>query len=238
MPVASRLIAFASVAMLMPAAALAGPAADFETGLRSAYGFYRAALFQTNAGNAEASKSALANFTVAWDKLATTYTTDVPPPYENAAAFDGMLKTVTSIAGKAGEAIAAGKLPEAHEDLEAIRGAIGTVREEAGVLGFSDRMNAYHTEMETVLGSDYATIDANKIGTLREQAAVLAYLADQIVAHPAPEAADPAYAGLIKTFGDSVAKLQAAARSGDPAEIKAALANLKAPYSKLFVKFG
>jgi hypothetical protein len=35
-----------------------------------------------------------------------------------------------------------------------------------------------------------------------------------------------------------VAKLEDASKSGDAAAIKAAIAGLKAPYSKLFLKFG
>lgn len=233
-----HIAALALAAFVAPAVAFAGTSADFEKDLRSAYGSYRAALFQTNAGNAEASRTALAKFSGAWQALNATYGAEVPPPYENAEAFDGMLKTVGEIASKAGEAIKAGNLPEAHEDLEGIRDAIGSVREEAGVIGFSDRMNAYHAKMEEVLGGDYAKLDAATVGTLREEAAVLSYLASQIVGHPAPEADDPAYAGLVKAFGDSVDALLASARSGDETAIRAAIAGLKVPYAKLFAKFG
>lgn len=238
MTIAHSLIVTAAAAALLPMVAFAGPASDFEHSLRAAYGSYRVALFATNSGNAEASGKTLARFADQWKGLAATYASDVPPPYEDAAGFAAMITEVGSFTAKAQEAVAAGKLAEAHEELEQVREAIGDVRERAGVIGFSDRVNAYHAEMEEVLGNDTAMLDADGIGRLREQAAVLAYLADQIVAHPAPEAADPAYAGLLAAFRGSVEKLQAAARAGDADALKAALAGLKPAYAKFFVKFG
>ena len=99
-------------------------------------------------------------------------------------------------------------------------------------------MNAYHAKMEDVLGKDYSGFDAAGLGALSEDAAVLAWLAADIKAHPPAEAADPAYGKLLDGMTDSVTALANAARSGDAAAAKSALGNLKAPYSKLFLKFG
>jgi hypothetical protein len=73
---------------------------------------------------------------------------------------------------------------------------------------------------------------------LREDAAVLSYLADDVAAHPAPEASDPAYAPLLTAVMTSVTTLREAARAGDAAAAKQAINGLKPAYSKFFLKFG
>ena len=191
----------------------------------------------TNAGKPEAAVKAVDAFQQKWDALAAA-NSSAPPQYADDPAYGETLAKVAAIAKSAAGEVAAGKLPEAHETLEAIRFQIGGLHERNGIVGFSDRMNAYHAKMEEVLTSDYSGFDAAGLGALREDAAVLAYLAADIKAHPPVEASDPAYKPLLDGMIDSVAKLAAAAKSGDAAAAKAALGGLKVPYSKLFLKFG
>ena len=198
---------------------------------------YRAALFTTNAGKPDAAAQAVDAFRQKWAALEAT-STQAPPQYADDPAYAATLAKVAAIADSAAEEVAAGKLPQAHETLEAIRDQIGGLHERNGLVGFSDRMNAYHAKMEAVLGADYGSFDAAGLGALREDAAVLAYLAADIKAHPPVEANDPAYAVLLDGMMKSVAAVQDAARNGDPAAAKAALGGLKVPYSKLFLKFG
>jgi hypothetical protein len=228
----------AVVAALATSAAFAGPVTDFEASLRAAYADYRGALFQTNAKKPEESARALAAFTAKWTALGAGAKVAPPPHYADDPKLADTLGAVSGIAAKAADEITGGKLAEAHETLEGIRDQIGDLRARNGIIGFSDRMNAYHAKMEAVLSTDYQGFDAAGLGRLREDAAVLAFLAADIVAHPAPEAADPAYAGLIGGLKASVEALIAAARAGDPAAAKAAVDGLKVPYSKLFLKFG
>mgnify|MGYP001036458610 CR=1 FL=1 len=63
-------------------------------------------------------------------------------------------------------------------------------------------------------------------------------LAADIAAHPPAESGDPAWQSLLASMVDSVTALSTAAHGGDPAAAKAALGHIKAPYSKLFLKFG
>jgi len=233
----SQLAGAAAFTVLLIGSASAGPVSDFETAMRGAYADYRAALFQTNAGKPDAAVKAVDAFQQKWAALSAANTA-APPQYADDPAYAETLAKVASIADTAATEVAAGKLPEAHETLEAIRFAVGGLHERNGIVGFSDRMNAYHAEMEVVLAKDYGGFDAAGLGTLREDAAVLAYLAADIAANPPAEASDPAYKPLLDGMIASVTRLTEAARSGDAAAAKSALGNLKVPYSKLFLKFG
>ncbi len=233
----SRLAGAAALTFLFVNGASAGPVADFETAMRSAYADYRGALFQTNANKPEAAVQAVAAFQQKWSALSAANVA-APPQYADDPAYAATLAKVAAIADAAAQEVAAGDLPKAHETLEAIRFAIGGLHERNGVIGFSDRMNAYHAKMEEVLGKDYSGFDAVGLATLGGDAAVLAYLAADVSAHPPAEASDAAYKALLDGMVDSVTKLGNAARAGDAAAAKAALGGLKAPYSKLFLKFG
>ncbi len=233
----SRLAGAAALTFVLIGSANAAPVADFETAMRGAYADYRGALFQTNANQPDTAVKAVDAFRQKWSALAAA-NTEAPPQYADDPAYADTLTKVGAIADKAAQEVAAGKLPEAHETLEAIRFEVGGLHERNGVVGFSDRMNAYHAKMEDVLGKDYSGFDAAGLGILREDAAVLAYLAADIKAHPPVEASDPAYGKLLDGMTASVTALSDAARNGDAAAAKAALGNLKVPYSKLFLKFG
>ncbi len=233
----SRLASAAALTLVFAGSASAGSFADFEVAMRGAYGDYRAALFTTNAGKPDAAVKAVAAFQQNWAALMAA-NPSAPPQYADDPAYAETLAKVAAIADSAAQEVAAGTLPKAHETLEAIRGEIGGLHERNGIVGYSDRMNAYHARMEEVLGKDYGGLDAAGLGTLREDAAVLAFLAADIQAHPPAEASDPAYGKLLDGLMASVTALQDAARAGDAAAAKAALGGLKVPYSKLFLKFG
>lgn len=209
--------------------AMAGPMADFENAMHTAYGDYRGALFATNTGKADQAAAAVAKFTAEWSKLAGE---PAPPQYEDDSEYSSTMRAVLDLASKANDAIGAGKLPEAHEILEGIRDQIGGLHARAGLYGISDRMNAYHARMEEVIGN--TKMDAN---TLREEAAVLGYLIDDVIAHP-PAGADPSFATMSAEVKASVEALKAAANDGGPEAIKKAVDGLKKPYTMLFLKFG
>lgn len=216
----------------------AGPFAEFESQLRGAYSAYRAALFQTNMGDAEKTGKAMKGFEMKWAALRQNWANPVPPQYADDAGFMATLDKVAAIHAEAGKHVAAGELGEAHEVLEEIREELGALHLRNGLYTFSDRMNAYHAKMEEVLLTDYAAMGDKALGDLRAKAAVLAYLATDIAANPAPEQGDPAYAPLVQALQASVTSLEDAVAASDlPAALKAAK-SLKKPFAKLFVKFG
>jgi hypothetical protein len=226
-------------ALALPVAALAESSfTEFETALRDAYGQYRVALFQSNTGNADATTQAMQALSEKWVTLETDWSTAPPPQYADDASFPDTLTTVGNVIAEAFQDVASGDLATAHVTLEQIRAEIGDLHIRNGILTFSDRMNAYHAKMEEVLGLDLTALGDQAAEVLSQDAAVLSYLAEDIAAHPAPEASDPAYAPLVDALGQSVAAVQAAARAGDMAAVTAAIGQLKAPYARLFAKFG
>jgi hypothetical protein len=227
----------AILASLFSAGAFAGEVSDFEHKMRDSYSFYRSALFYTNAAKPDDAARAMVSFRQTFAPLLATKASP-PAHYADDAQYAATLASVDAIAGKATEEIAAGKLTEAHETLEAIRDQIGHLHERNGIIGFSDRMNAYHAEMEAVLGmAPKAT--PQDLPTISARIAVLSYLAGELTRLPPAEAAsDPAFKALAGDVRQSLDKVSAALATADLAAVKAALGGLKAPYSKLFLKFG
>ncbi|MGC9371594.1 MAG: hypothetical protein ACP5DX_18845, partial [Paracoccaceae bacterium] len=181
---------------------------------------------------------ALAGLARKWDGLSADWATSPPPQYADDPAYAETLARVETTIAAAADQVAAGDLPGAHETLEAVRDALGELHLRNGIVTFSDRMNAYHARMEHVLMTDYAAMGEAALGLLREEAAVLAYLADDIAAHPAPEADDPDFSPRLAALRKSVQALQEATRAGDLEAALAAARGLKKPFSQFFVKFG
>jgi hypothetical protein len=230
-------IAFFS-ALVLSTGAFANPVWDFETAFRRVYIDYREALYLTNTRNAEASVKALTEFETKWQALLRQYRGSPPPHFASDAAFTQSLDRVSEAIAAAREKIASKELEKAHERLETIRDIIGAMRERNGIIGFSDRMNAYHAKMEEMLSKDYSGFDASGLGSFREDAAVLAYLAEMIMRHPPREAADPSFMPLLMVFKASSDAVLVAARSNDAKAAKAALNGLKGAYARLFLAFG
>ena len=236
MKLTSSVIALAAGVLAFPA--FAGPVADAEAALRQAYGSYRAALFLSNQNKGPETAQALMKFDAAWDGLSASWQAAPPPQYADDAGLSVTFGAVNSLVEMASAQVESGDLAAAHATLEEVRDEIGALHTRNGLIGFSDRMNAYHAAMEEVLATDYAALGDAAPAHLMADATLLDYLAAQIVAHPAPEADDPAYVQLVAGFGASVAAFKEAADAGDVAAGIAAQGQLKVPYSKLFAKFG
>lgn len=229
----------ATLALLSISAATAGPVAEFETSYRAMYGTYRVALFKTNSGAQEDSREAITGLAQQLSVLAATYGANPPPQYEDdpmwAETIDGAMAHVSTAQAQ----IDANTLPEAHETLEGVRDLFGALHARNGIETYSYRMNAYHTEMEHLLAMDLTVLGPDEMAAVRDQAAVLAYLAEDVLAAPPAEAAGNAdYDTLSAAFAASVEALVSATRSGDADLVRAAVGKVKVPYSKLFLKFG
>ncbi|PFG64871.1 hypothetical protein AXZ77_3518 [Thioclava sp. ES.031] len=226
-----------SALIAMPA--FAGAYQDAEAQLRKAYGDYRAALFLSNQGKQPETKAALDRFVGEWQTLSDAWTAEPPPQYADDAVLGATFDKVSELAAKAEEEVAAGNLPEAHETLEGVRESIGDLHVRNGIVGFSDRMNAYHAEMEEVLARDYAGMGSEGARQLIADASLLSYLAAQIVKHPAPEAeTDMGYQKLVDGFAVAVAFFYDAAMAGDMERAMEMRKALKPSYAQLFAKFG
>lgn len=221
----------AALVLLMPLPTLAGPVTAFETNVRQAYADYRSALFMTNMGKAEKSLAAIEAFAAKWQAISAQ---PAPPHYADDAGYADTMAKVAEIARQARGEIAAGKLPAAHDTLEAIREEIGSLHRRNGIEAFSDRMNAYHAQMEKVLkGAGSMPMEA-----MHEEAAILVFLAADLQPRADDGAGTPAFDTLHAALVKSADDLLAAIRSGDKGAVKAAIGALKPAYSKMFLKFG
>ena len=208
--------------------------------IQRAYAPYRAALFKTNSGSATEAAAALGQASEAWNGVRQRYGQQPPLPYAADTALPATFEAVSNAYQTATQQVSAGQLPEAHETLEAVREHLAQLRQRNQVIVFSDHMNAYHAEMEHVLAHGKAWL-AEPQGLQRVAAAagVLAYLARQVREQAPPDVRQQAgYQPLLDAFLASVDALEQATRQADVAAIQQAIGGLKAPYSKLFVKFG
>lgn len=235
-----RSLATASLVLsLQCAPVFAGPVSDFEAAFGDVYADYRSALFATNSGDTEKSNMILNGLGTKWNGLVAGFRLTPPPQYEDDPLWGETMDKVGGYLEKAKAEAENGQLPTAHETLEAVRDEIGNLHARNNVETFSDRMNAYHAEMEHVLDLDLSNIDAATKQTLLEHAAVLSYLADDVLQMPPAKIADQAeYDTLANALKSSVEKFLATARAGDAEGLKAAVGGLKVPYSKFFLKFG
>jgi soluble cytochrome b562 len=228
----------AGLVALAPAA-FAGPIADYETALRAAYADYRNALFATNTKNRDGSDKTMAALDAKWSALVGKYRSSPPPHYSEDAKWAASLDQVSGVLARAKAEIAKGELAEAHETLEAVRERLGELRARNGLIAYSDRIDAFHHFMESVLTKPYGGLTGAGLTELVEDAAVLAFLGNELKKSPPADAAQSAdFAPLLAAMLGAVGELQAAARTGNVDAIKAARGKIKPAFAKLFVKFG
>lgn len=208
--------------------------------LQKAYAPYRAALFKTNAGQAGESADALKQAQQAWSQVVQLVKSQPTVPYANDALMARTLTGVEEHYAKAAQQVAAGQLPQAHDTLEGVRDLLSELRRQNQVIVYSDHMNAYHAQMEHLLEEGPKWLKADDgLPRLAAQAGVLRYLAERLSSEaPAAVQASAEFKELLGAVTRSVEGLNAAVAAGDKARIEKAIGQVKAPYSKLFIKFG
>lgn len=231
------LLACLAASALSFSAQAADPVTD---AIQKAYGPYRAALFKTNAGQANESAEALKQAQTAWAQVAHIVKTQPTVPYVNDALMAQTLSGVQGHYATAAQQVADGKLPQAHETLEAVRDLLSELRRQNQVIVYSDHMNDYHAEMEHLLIEAPKWLQATDgMPQLAAQSGVLFYLAEKLSSEaPAAVQSAPEFKELLGAVTRSVTALKAAVASGDKVQIEKAIGQVKVPYSKLFIKFG
>lgn len=224
MMIARRLVLLAVLLPLLVAASAAEATTmrQAEAGIAAAYAEYRTALSRSNQNDRAGTEAAIDAFAAAWARLAEAWRSAPPPQYAEDPAFPATVAAVARIAAEA-RARAATDVAAAHESLEAIRDQLAALRARNGVVVFSDHVNAYHEAMEHVITGQYGGLDADGLQALRDDAAVLLHLARRL-GDNRPASADPA--AFEALFGPVRASAEAL------------LAALKAPFSRLFLRFG
>ncbi len=216
-------------------------AADLATeAMQAAYGPYRVALFKTNSNSQAEAQQAMAQAQTAWSKVVAQFGSKPPAPYDRDTAFGTTLTQVADVYASAAQQVSANQLSAAHDTLEKARDLLADVRHRNQVVVYSDHMNAYHAQMEHVLlGGSQLLSQPSGLPPLTADVGALRYLANKLSSEaPAPYKSNPEFVDLLQAVNLSVAGLQTALWAQDAAAAKAAMAKIKAPYSKLFLKFG
>lgn len=208
--------------------------------IQKAYVPYRVALFATNTGSVEQSVKAVDTAQAQWAHVLVEYGDLPPAPYDRDKQLNTTFKAVAEAYAKAQDQVQAGHLPAAHDTLEQIRDLLSDLRARNHVIVFSDRMNAYHAELEHMITDGPAWLkEKDGMAKVQSQAGVLSYLVVQLETHASPALAqEPAFQSALADLKHSVQALVQAATARDNAEISKAIAGLKKPYSKLFLQFG
>lgn len=230
-----------TLAVCLAVSGASARAADaFTDAMQQAYAPYRAALFRTNSGDQAASAQAVAQARQAWTAVRERFATAAPAPYDRDAGFAATLAEVDAVYVRAVRQVAGGGLAEAHETLEAIRDLLADLRRRNQVVVFSDAMNAYHAQMEHVLQAGPGWLARpGDLPRLTAAAGALAYLADALAGDaPAALRDDATFAAGLQAVRHSVQALLSALTAGDADAARAALGQLKKPYSQLFLRFG
>lgn len=231
------LFATAAMALALSSAFAADP---FTDAAEKAYAPYRVALFKTNSNSQPEAQEAIEKTQASWKSVITRFAGKAPAPYDRDAGFAKSLTDVAQVYDAAAAQIGKGELKAAHETLEAARDILADLRHRNQVVVLSDHMNAYHSVMEEMLEQGEKTLTApDGRQKLIEELGALAYLAGKLSTEASKDlAGNPEFVALNKALQQSVADLRSALYRGDDVAVKAALGKLKAPYSKLFLKFG
>lgn len=231
------LAAFMLAALATACAWAADPVTE---AMQAAYGPYRVALFKTNSNAQSEALAAIVEAQKSWAGLRERFAAQVAAPYDRDAQFADTLARVDAVYRKAWQEVDKQQLSAAHATLEEVRELLADLRKRNNVVVFSDAMNAYHAQMEHVLGDGPALLATpGAHAPLVASVGALVYLAQQLAANtPAQQATNPEFQQALQAVLHSANALQKALWSQDDAAAKEALSKLKAPYSKFFLKFG
>ncbi|GAB4035709.1 MAG: hypothetical protein Fur0014_01680 [Rubrivivax sp.] len=187
-------------ALLLTAAWPAWAGDPMTDAMVAAYAPYRAALFRTNGQDAAAAADAVAQGRRAWQAVQAQFAARPPAPYERDPEVARTLAGVDAAFAQAEAAVAAGRLPAAHEALEAVRDLLSDLRRRNQVIVYSDHVNAFHAEMEHLLGGAPALLERPQgAQEVLARAAALAGDAGAIRAALAP--VKPAFSRFFLRFG-------------------------------------
>ena len=230
----------ALVLSLLVAAAGASAADAVTDAMQATYAPYRVALFKTNNNAQDEARQAVAQAQQGWSKIAAEYGGRPPVPYDRDAEFASSLVQVSQVYAKAAREIENRQLITAHETLEQVRETMAQIRRRNQVIVYSDHANAYHAQMEQVLGHGEKMLAApDGMQQLSFQVGALDYLAGRLKSEaPADYLKNEQFIALCQAVDTSVANLKSALLLQDAARVREALGKIKGAYAKLFIKFG
>ncbi len=201
---------------------------------------YRMALYKTNGISQTEALQAVTQARQAWNQFSLQYAAKPAAPYDRDAAFAKSVAAVSAVYEKALAEVNANDIKLAHDTLEAVRDITAEMRQRNQVVVFSDHMNAYHSQMETMMSQGHTALSQPKgLLHMTAQTGALSYLAKQLGLQASENLSkNPEFTSLMNAVNQSVSQLEAAVLNQDVAATKEAISKLKGPYSKLFAKFG
>ncbi len=135
---------------------------------------YKHALLLTGQGDAGASEAALDSARAAWRRAASR----PPVSYREDAGWVERRDAVTASLTDATDFLKAGRLPDAHEALEAVRYRLQAQNQAVGVKGWPDLLLEFHDPMEDLVTSDDPDVMEDQVPVLRESLADLEAFSD------------------------------------------------------------
>jgi hypothetical protein len=243
-----KIVFFIVVFVFLPAALWASTSGgetssfqQFQEEVNQAYASYRMALFQTNKKNQAKSLERAVSFQQQWLAITDKYIEAPPEIYASDQQWGDTLLKIGDIAGLSILEMLDGKLSDAHETLEAIRDELGALRQRNQVSMFSDHVNNYHEAMESLLHLRLKPIDIDSktMLTIREELAVLEYLAKKMQENaPANYLKNEKFNQAMEGVLDSLKNLRKAVNENNPEKVAKTIKALKPAYAKVFIKFG
>jgi len=231
----------ALMAALISLGSFSVQAADTVTqAIQEAYVPYRVALLKTSSGSVQEARQALAKAAGQWNGLQSQLGGQISAPYAGDVDFGADIERVGLVYKEAGERLSANDKAGAHEALERIRDILSGMRQRNDVVVFSDHMNAYHAKMEQVLFEGPKLLEKPAgLFSLTLMAGALDFLAQRLSeGAPSPLHDDEEFRVLVGALQASVSALKTALATQNADLVRDALAGLKLPYARLFVKFG
>ncbi len=229
-------------ALLWPTATRADATAAFLEASAEAYAPYRSAMSYLHTGNAGLAALALDAMAARWAALCDRFRDRPPAAFADDPAWRASLDAITGRVEAARAQLEAGDAAGAAAALAPIRAALGNLRRRNGIVTFSDRIDAFSAAMDAIWvhrrnPPDMA--DPQAIAPLAEQARTLRRALEAVAAGP-PEkvSGDPQFQRLIAGSFESIATIERAIETRDPAFLIGALRELRSSEQLLWMNFG
>ncbi len=229
-------------ALLSPTAARADPLAEFLAASAEAYAPYRGAVAYLHTGNFGLAGLALDAVAARWAGLRDRFRNQPPAAFAKDPAWRASLDDITGRIAEARAKLEAGDSAGAAAALKPIRAALGDLRRRNGIVTHSDRVDSFSAAMDAIWvhrrnPPDMA--DPQVIAALAGQARALRQaLADVAAGPPAKAASDPQFLRLIEGSFKSVATIDRAIETLDPALLISALREIRSSVQLLWMNFG
>jgi hypothetical protein len=224
------------------AAARADDLADFNAAVEAASAHNRVAIGYLRTGNADLASLEIDRLREAWSTLTQRFSARRPAVFEGNALYGTTLVGVIARLVGADLMLKTGRLDNAREGLEAVRGDLYALRQSAGVKVLADCIFDSNKVAATFLAYDLPELDLSKPGLGRavaqEAAAYIAVLnrCDALASEALRK--EGAFRRLIDEAKSELAKVPQAVENRDASQLHRIAGSLRAIDNLLAFRFG